>query len=706
MSVSVAKAGGPSFQPYECSVCQSRFTRHENLKRHSALHSRTQNEGLLSCDFCDVTFSRSDLRHRHMKKKHPEHGQKRATKRSRRQLSSPSPGADLSGQSDTALSVSPPEGSHLQRLEEHAEPGLNNEIWNTLLQYDQRQVDHGTQHQFPEAMDVSMNIPAQAGADNINIATGRLSQRPMGRESISIAGSLESSSGMGPSLLLGTSFMKTPEIFDSQLHPLGINQPASFDSSLESPIFTHDIQLGLPLEGLPSFQSDWHPSLPQVTKGCSLFFRHVSPFIPFLHQPTFSPTRTARHLVLGMLCLGFQYGEDPDHESQPDSGLNLSKRCFQRALQLVAFEEDSAGDAIDGTTMTQTYLLLQIYAMMYLCGKESALGLKMHSKMISTARSGGLMKPISTPPAAAEDLESLWRGFVKAESHKRTLFAVHQIDALWYQFLSIPRSISHLEIKHELPCVADYWTASSSTEWAHRQLVSKHSGSSMQYVDAVRQFLSPSADLRSLPAFDPYGAINITQFLISSAREISGWSTMTGMLSVERFEPLRLSLAALDPFIRPEAASEAVVSTALSEATWETAMIELQLWSPSHTSGIVGGSMDAVLNQSAFEAPPCEFLCEPDTAKSIQPHVDWFLRYLDTTVSPDSEAPWVAVYAYKAFLIALQLVRGGVVGAMQVVGVADCDVKGALTWATTVFRRRHRWQLGKLILSCLDTLEV
>ncbi|KAI3400988.1 hypothetical protein diail_1196 [Diaporthe ilicicola] len=47
---------------------------------------------------------------------------------------------------------------------------------------------------------------------------------------------------------------------------------------------------------------------------------------------------------------------------------------------------------------------------------------------------------------------SLWGEFIRSQSHKRTLFAVHQIDALLYQFLSIPRSLSHLEIKHELPC--------------------------------------------------------------------------------------------------------------------------------------------------------------------------------------------------------------------------------------------------------------
>jgi hypothetical protein len=140
-------------------------------------------------------------------------------------------------------------------------------------------------------------------------------------------------------------------------------------------------------------------------------------------------------------------------------------------------------------------------------------------------------------------------------------------------------------------------------------------------------------------------------------------------------------------------------------ATWQTAMLELQMWSPAHTGGIVGGTMDAMLSQSTALAPTYDFPCDVDTAKAIEPHVEWFLQYLDETLIPDSEAPWITIYAFKAFLIAWQLVRGGVAGAMQIVGVADGDIFGAIAWARKVFERRSRWRLGELILSCLDDLE-
>jgi hypothetical protein len=161
---------------------------------------------------------------------------------------------------------------------------------------------------------------------------------------------------------------------------------------------------------------------------------------------------------------------------------------------------------------------------------------------------------------------------------------------------------------------------------------------------------------------------------------------------------------ALKPFFRQHAITSTATHAAACVATWETAMIELQMWSPAHTGGIVERSIDAVLSQWTYLAPSYELLCETNTARAIQPHVDWFLRYLDTTLAPDSEAPWITLYAYKSFLIAWQLVNGGLPGAMQVVGVQDGDVDGALMWARKVFERRNRWQLGKLIISCLDEL--
>ncbi|KAJ5165355.1 uncharacterized protein N7500_007185 [Penicillium coprophilum] len=700
MSVSQIKVM-PSYQPFQCLVCQSRFTRHENLKRHSTLHSRSQAEASLPCDFCHATFSRPDLRNRHMKRKHPEHEQHRVTKKTQRQ---PAPRQDRphSSASPTAISPTRSHGGLPSPGSVHSSPGEetrfdNDAIWRPVMRYPQQfDRDHLTENP---------NIATPRTRIAKTQITGDLLQhQPTTSDSNLIDQIVQDGTDLERSLLLGTSFLKSTNHLDNQQHSMTTLQAEPIDTSLAEYSFNHPILDRLSPNDIPQLQDDWTPTALQISRGCILFFNSVTHFLPFLHSSTFDPTQAPPHLVLSILCLAYQYGEDPECGDQEGSGKSFSKRCFHKARALLASDEDRPDASTMITTLVQSYLLLQICAMMYLCGDNSACGLKMHSHMISLARAGRMTQPMPIESGTTANLESLWREFIKAESHKRTLFAVHQIDALWYQFLSIPRSISHLEIKHDMPCPEDQWSSSSSAEWAHRQLVARNAGPSVTYTDAVRRFLSSDDEIACIPAFDPYGAINIAQFLISSAREISGWSTMTGILSMERFGALRSSLVALSPFICSNNHTAQKAPATACAATWETAMIELQMWSPSHTGGIVEGSIDAVLSQSTYLVPS-QFLCDTDTAKAIQPHVNWFLRYLDETLILDSEAPWVALYAYKAFLIAWQLIQIGMPGAMDAVGVQDGDREGALMWARKVFQRRQKWQLGKLILSCLNDLD-
>lgn len=711
MSVSIASAGGSGpFQPYQCLVCQSRFTRHENLKRHAALHSRPQGQALLSCELCDATFSRQDLRSRHMKRKHPEHIGRRTTRASRLDSAATTAtatqvcGARKSRRGKASPS-SPAESQNSSAKDDECESGMDDGMWQAALGLDQRQLDHDQRDFMGEGVGLNDSSRTTGAEDSHNITTLLSSEHTMGDlmsiESIVQDAATANSDHQG--LLLGQSLPSPIFHTTSTTNAASDQQSTSLNHNIVHFNF-NDIADKLSPSSPPQLIDDWSPSSAQISRGCDLFFTNISHFVPFLHRATFDISQTPAHLLFSILCVAYQYGDDPDFEDATGSGATMSIRCFHRARALLSIEEDGQDESMPHLTMVQAYFLLQICSMMYLCGKDSAYGLKMHSKMISHARIGGLLQPTPSESGSAGDLESLWRDFIRMESLKRTVFAVHQIDALWYQILSVPRQLSHLEIRHDLPSPEKHWTASSAAEWAHQQLIARQSNSPIRYTDAVRRFLSSEADATSIPAFDPYGAINITQFLISSAREISGWSTMTGMLSLERFEPLRSSLVALGPYIRQQPDATPSAYAALCEATWQTAMIELQVWSPSHVGGIVEGSIDAILTQSTYLSPHVELLSETSIAKAVQPHVNWFLHYLDTTTTAEYEAPWVTLYAYKAFLIAWQLVRGGKPGSMEIVGVHDGDVEGAMRWAREVFQRRQRWQLGKLIMKCLDSI--
>ncbi|KAJ5537453.1 hypothetical protein N7513_010639 [Penicillium frequentans] len=692
----------PLYQPFQCVICQRRFTRHENLKRHATLHSRLPSEASLPCPFCQVKFSRSDLRHRHIRRKHPEKEPKSPTKRPR--CNEPRQHEEGESHQDKVSGSLPPLNPQLglQVQESTGDGGFSPEErrWEVVVLDTDFHTSNGRHTSEEEVMKIRSALPGNYsphddgndddGDDDVESARdGSYSINPIVAHSTNSDHNLLATSCFPDRESLLDCHLQS-DIFNMDLPSLDIHQSVSRRISTHS--FTHS-------------QSQWYPSMQQILRGCCLFFTHVSPFLPFIHKATFDPCQARSSLVLSVLSLGFQYGEDPDLGKESGTGTQLSKMCFHQAQALLFPDQQKSSDSSENIIIVQSYLLLQVCSMMYFCGKDSVYGLKVHSAMIALARKSGLMQPMPTEPTTAHDLDSLWHGFIKAESHKRTSFAVHQIDALWYQCLSIPRSISHLEVKHDLPCPVDQWLASSAAEWAHCQLVTGHISPSLQYADAVRRFLSPDGDLESIPCFDPYGAVNIAQFLMSSAREISGWSTMTGMLSIERFGALRSSLVALGPFSRAQPGGQHIGHVALCEATWETAMIELQMWSPSHTGGIVEESIDAVLNHSTYLAPSCDLLCEGENAAMIQPHVDWFLRYLNSSDLPDSEAPWVILYAYKAFLVAWQLLRGGQPGAMRAICIEDGDIESALTWAKVAFRQRERWQIGKLILACLDELD-
>lgn len=678
MSTSVESADKASFQPFQCTVCQRRFTRHENLKRHAALHSRSHNDAALSCDSCPATFSRADLKRRHIKRKHPELEEEHSSKKARAPATSEHDESQLPVDQRSITT-----GHNLHQTERV----YDKEPWDHGASCDYTRSDNDRQISDDYALEPTLSSLAASAQEplptmwtNRSQSSGRVDEgdTDIARLEFSIShpfGSPTFSSGSG------------------------IHQT----NGLQTQISQH-IPDGLSPNDLPYLQENWHPTYQQISYGTQLFFRHVSTFTPFLHHPTFDASSRPRNLVLSMLSLAYHYGEDPDAGGQLGSGLNLAVHCFHRARVLTISSEESLDTLSEVASTVQAYLLLQICAMMYLCGKDSSYALKMHSRMVSAARSGGLMQPHHGHPQSimSDDLNALWIDFIASESYKRTVFAIHQLDALWYQLLSVPRLLSHLEIKHDLPCPVHSWSAESSAAWAHRQLTTQQS-QLLPYAEAVRAFLAPEPDL-SLALFDPYGAVNITQFLISSAREISGWSTMTGRLSMERFDPLRSALTALEPFIRSNITDNNTTPAPLCEATWEMAMVELQIWSPSHTGGIVAGSVDSVVSQAAFLAPTAEFLIESDTAKAVQAHVDWFLRYLDSTASPDSEAPWVALYAYKVFLIAWTLVKEGVDGAMTAVGVGTGDVAGARAWAARVFGRRSNLRMGEMIVTCIEKL--
>lgn len=125
------------------------------------------------------------------------------------------------------------------------------------------------------------------------------------------------------------------------------------------------------------------PSRVQIDRGISLYFRHVAPWLDFLHEPTFDPATAAECVVLASVALGLIY--DDDSSLAVDSSRQTSLRCYGAAQRFVQQRENDAADSTRSLATVQAWLLLEVYAMMYL--DDSSKGLSMHSNLVGVRSS-------------------------------------------------------------------------------------------------------------------------------------------------------------------------------------------------------------------------------------------------------------------------------------------------------------------------------
>lgn len=121
-------------------------------------------------------------------------------------------------------------------------------------------------------------------------------------------------------------------------------------------------------------------SAPLVERGCELYFRHVSPFLAFIHQPTFDFTDLPEALLMGMLSVGLQFETDEALASDAPA------QAFGRGRELLSQTEVSEEPLFAKNIYTiQAYLLLEMYAALYSGGQDTTVGLQMHHKSVEVS---------------------------------------------------------------------------------------------------------------------------------------------------------------------------------------------------------------------------------------------------------------------------------------------------------------------------------
>ncbi|WWD06381.1 hypothetical protein V865_004471 [Kwoniella europaea PYCC6329] len=658
--------------PFQCTVCLRRFTRHENLKRHAHRHRKPEEEVKYACNHCNKVFARSDLRRRHIRKQHPEFAP------------SPLPSQRSNSQSNingnVNTDISPISTTH-NNVPLPSTDGDDH-------QGDVRQPNHSFNFALGQ-IDTSF-VPT----------TSRQNERAV----------LESGSDMSKGYQVPPSF-DIESLLTSRLSEATANAAMSgMNLSGLSPDFTYDrlhSTVGPRTSPPSSFITEIFLSQSTIENGISLYFDKIAGFFPFVHQPTFEIATTPEYLLMAMLCVSLQFTQSQPNPTSPteaveESGYKLAKYCFYRSCRLLDSVEQNEDDSRGGLKlfMIQAYLLLEVHALCFARGSESSWGLRFHHRLTELARVGGLGDPYPPQQVDKGDLNALWRQFVKAESHKRTLYAAYHLDTLWYHTLSVPRGISHLEIKLDLPCPEAAWTVNSAAEWAFYGLVNEQMQNPTRYLNAIRICLAPEA-AEKVSGLDTYGCLALILYLISGVREMSGWSTVTGKVPIERFEALYASLVAFESIVQKQDDDSPLFI--LMKATWHMAMIDLLLWSPSHTNGVVEINLEAALAAVARLSNSAITFSSSSVAATVDHHLRWFLTYLDKTQDVTKEAPWMAIYSFKAVLIAYQQVSSGNNDPLDTLGLSNSD--DMLEWIRGIFEKRPYWSVGKIVLDSLGELD-
>ncbi|KAL4907246.1 fungal-specific transcription factor domain-containing protein [Aspergillus multicolor] len=185
---------------------------------------------------------------------------------------------------------------------------------------------------------------------------------------------------------------------------------------------------------------------------------------PFLHIPTLNIETTPLHLVLSMAALGAQYCREHDTSIglfQVAKAVTMEhmRREFQwNGLHDHQTKQASSVDQSQDILETiQSLLMLMSVSSWFEHYPPHYEGLFIRSPMETLMRKYGLN---SLPRQ-----DGSWESWIRKESAKRTKLIVFCFLGIQTIVFDVPPNILTEEIKLDLPCAENEWTAASASEW-------------------------------------------------------------------------------------------------------------------------------------------------------------------------------------------------------------------------------------------------
>lgn len=217
----------------------------------------------------------------------------------------------------------------------------------------------------------------------------------------------------------------------------------------------------------------------------SAYFEGFQPILPVIHQPTFDAASTPEPLLQAVACIGAVYHFSGGHR-------DISLALIQSGIQsLDSYVETHGCAGFREVWVLQAYVLFEYFAF-HSCDDtlfEMALGI--HRRLVDALRKYQLLQD-SQPSdglAVIPDLESLlsgayverdWRSAVTIEARKRcvypssfkkcankhsVIYSLYYLDVQMSICCNIRPLLTALEIKYDLPCSENIWSAPTASAW-------------------------------------------------------------------------------------------------------------------------------------------------------------------------------------------------------------------------------------------------
>ncbi|OTB00171.1 hypothetical protein M426DRAFT_15725 [Hypoxylon sp. CI-4A] len=206
------------------------------------------------------------------------------------------------------------------------------------------------------------------------------------------------------------------------------------------------------------------------------YWDYVSPRLPIVHQPTFSPAQCSILLLMVMIALGAAqiYSRETTRE------LSEYKAFADLIISNVRFEILTADEASPPVDLwaAQALLLLEFYEKMYSSRNLHERAHVYHSVTLTLLRRGspliggaGTESPSDeqngSEHPATSDARTWWVKWARTESMHRVVFAAFMMDIVHAAMFGHAANMAPHEIRLPLPCDESLWSASSPETVRH-----------------------------------------------------------------------------------------------------------------------------------------------------------------------------------------------------------------------------------------------